>query len=184
MTAIESFDENALKNLILRVLAWRVGDVQDLPAQLTESLSITTSETLHVLELICPVLDKIINEEPKSEEEIIPVIKELNSETTKKLATISLSIRDKCISFCSEHSPSLSKVLYHDWNTSMQVATESLGRIARPIASITMRIQPASSGKCLLPPLQSLSMDLSKDMVDALASGFDRLQNQLVKIVQ
>lgn len=184
MSGIESFDDNALKNLILKVLAWRVGDVQDLPTTLSESLSATQSETLHILEILCPVLDKIINDKPESEKDIIPVIKELSDETKQKIAKIAFGLKDKCISFCSEHSPSLSRVLYHDWNTSMQVATESLGRIARPIANITMRIQPAATGNCILPPLKSISMDLSKDMVDALASGFDRLQNQLVKIVQ
>ena len=181
---IEGLEEGALRNIMLKVLAWRLGDIQDLPQQLVESFSISQFEALQVLELLCPVLDCVINEDPQSKEAVLSKIKNLKEATKEKLANVSFSIKEKCKDFCKDHSPSISRVLYHDWNTSMQVATESLGRIARPIASITMRVQPAASGSCILPPLKSVSMDLSKDMVDALASGFDRLQNQLVKIVQ
>jgi hypothetical protein len=75
-------------------------------------------------------------------------------------------------------------VLYHDWKLETQIATESLGRFARPVASITLRIQPSSRGTLLLPPLETVSMELAKDMIDALSSGFDRLQTQLGKIVK
>jgi hypothetical protein len=185
MSCIEGLDEAAIKNLLLKVLAWRAGDLQELVQQLTETFSISQFEALQVLELLCPVLDCVINENVTSAEQVKISVKGNVSEKTKEmLANVGFDNKDKCIEFVKNHSPSLSRVLYHDWSTSMQVATESLGRIARPIASITMRIQPAASGSCILPPLKSVTMDLSKDMVDALASGFDRLQNQLVKIVQ
>ena len=184
-SAIEGIDESGIKNLMLKVLAWRVGDIQDLPQQLMEQFSVSQFDSLQILEVFCPVLDCIINENPQSANEVLRAAKGTISEKTKELiSNVAFSIKEKCRDFCKDHSPSLSRVLYHDWNTSMQVATESLGRIARPIASITMRVQPAATGTCILPPLKSVTMDLSKDMVDALASGFDRLQNQLVKIVQ
>ena len=185
MSCIEGLDEAAIKNLLLKVLAWRVGDLQELAQQLTETFSISQFEALQVLEILCPILDCIINENVTSAEQVKLSAKgNINENTKEMLAKVGFANKEKCRDFVKDHAPSLSRVLYHDWNTSMQVATESLGRIARPIASITMRIQPASSGSCILPPLKSVTMDLSKDMVDALASGFDRLQNQLVKIVQ
>jgi hypothetical protein len=85
--------------------------------------------------------------------------------------------------FCVEHTLSLSRVLYHDWRLTTHVATESLGRIARPVASITLRVQPSARDNQLL-PLESVTMELGKDTIDALSSGFDRLQTQLTKIVQ
>ena len=184
-SAIEGLDEAALKKLILQVLAWRLGDIPDLTQQLMEQFSVSQFDALQILELLCPILDCVINNDPQSPKDVFQSAKgNISKETKELIANVGFSIKKRCIDFCTDHSPSLSRVLYHDWNTSMQVATESLGRIARPIASITMRIQPAASGTCILPPLKSVTMDLSKDMIDALASGFDRLQNQLVKIVQ
>ena len=182
---IEGLDEAAAKNLMLKVLAWRVGDIQDLPQQIMEQFSVNQFDSLQILEFFCPILDCIINQNPQSEKDVLNSIKGTTSDKAKELiSNVGFSIKNKCCDFCKDHSPSLSRALYHDWNTSMQVATESLGRIARPIASITMRVQPAANGTCILPPLKSVTMELSKDMIDALASGFDRLQNQLVKIVQ
>jgi len=182
---IKGLPENEIKYIFLRTLAWRLGDLADFPNKLMETFSVTQSESYVLLELLCPVLDIVINENPKSAEEIYKLINDQIDEATRmNLANAAFNSIEKCISFCKEHTPSLSRVLYHDWTTNIQIATESLGRIARPVASITMRIQPAASGKNILPPVKSVTMDLTKDMIDALASGFDRLQNQLVRIVQ
>jgi hypothetical protein len=47
-----------------------------------------------------------------------------------------------------------------------------------------LRIQPSARGDALLPLLESITMELGKDMIDALSSGFDRLQAQLTNIVR
>jgi len=182
---IDRLDEAQVKALLLRVLAWRLGDLPDLPKKLTEAYSIETSEALAVLELFCHPLDFTIRWNPASAAGIADSLKiEASDDCKGKLARATFEIKDKCIAFCLEHAPSLSRVLYHDWHLQTQVATESLGRIGRPVASITLRVQPAAKGAALLPPLESVSMELAKDMVDALSAGFDRLQTQLGRIVQ
>lgn len=182
---LEQIDEGQIRALLLRVLAWRVGDLDDLPAKLAESYSISASQSLELLEGLCQPLDIAVSTKSESAAEILKAFKWNLSEATKeKIAKTTFELREKCVTFLLEHSPSLSRVLYHDWKIETQIATESLGRIARPVASITLRIQPAAKGSELLPPLESVSMELAKDMVDALSSGFDRLQIQLSKIVQ
>lgn len=182
---IEALEESQIKSILLRVLAWRVGDLPDLPKKLTETYSISMAEALTVCEILCPALDVLINNNCESADFIAKDLKIAVSEECKgNISRAAFGIKDKCTTFCLEHTPSLSRVLYHDWKLETQIATESLGRIARPVASIVLRIQPASKGTLLIPPLESVSMELSKDMIDALSSGFDRLQTQLNKIVQ
>ena len=182
---LESIDEAQVRALLLRVLAWRVGDLDDLPKKLSETYSVSESQALELLECLCLPLDVAVSRKPESAEKLCEALHLNASEAVKaKLARATFEIREKCVSFVLEHTPSLSRVLYHDWKIETQIATESLGRIARPVASITLRIQPAAKGSELLPPLESVSMELAKDMVDALSAGFDRLQTQLSKIVQ
>jgi hypothetical protein len=182
---LEAIDEDQLRGLLLRVLAWRVGDLPDLPVKLAENYSIEQSESLALLELLCPFLDYAIYANPPSTGDIFTNVKSrLADATRQRLSNTIFETRAKCINFTLEHTPSLSSVLYHDWRLESQVATESLGRIARPVVSITLRIQPSARGEKLLPPLESIAMELGKDMIDALSSGFDRLQTQLTKIVQ
>ena len=182
---LDGLPENSISSILLKTLAWRLGDLPDLSNKLMDAFSITQLKSYELLETLCLVLDILINENPNDIEVLIKSIQsDISNDTKKSISEAALKNKEKCLNFCLEHLPSLSRVLYHDWKTSVQVATESLGRIARPIASITMRIQPASEGKYLLPPLKSITMELTKDMIDALNSGFDRLQTQLVKIVQ
>jgi hypothetical protein len=184
-TTLEAIDEGQLRGLLLRVLAWRVGDLPDLPAKLSETYSIEQVDAFSLLELLCPFLDYAIYANPSSSTEVFTNVKsQLTESTRQKLANTVFENRAKCLTFTLGHTPSLSRVLYHDWRLETQVATESLGRIARPVASITLRIQPSARGDKLLPPLESITMELGKDMIDALSSGFDRLQTQLTKIVQ
>jgi hypothetical protein len=179
------FDESQIKNLLLRVLSWRLGDTPDLPTKLSQSISSDHSQTLQLLELLCPALDIAVNQNPCSAEEILENLKNtLDEDANRKIAKAAFESKENCITFCKDHAPSLSRALYHDWKLETQIATESLGRIARPVASITLRIQPSSKDALLLPPLESVSMELAKDMVDALSSGFDRLQTQLSRIVK
>jgi hypothetical protein len=182
---LEAIDEGQLRGLLLRVLAWRVGDLPDLPAKLAQTFSIEQPESLALLELLCPFLDYAIRQDPASGDAIFAAVRSrLSDATRRKIACTAFDARARCVNFCLEHAPSLSRVLYHDWRLETQVATESLGRIARPVASITLRIQPSARGDAILPPLESITMELGKDMIDALSSGFDRLQTQLTKIVQ
>lgn len=182
---LEAIEEAQVRALLLRVLAWRVGDLDDLPKKICETYSVSESDALELLERLCLPLDVAIALRPESVDQLLQGLKMSASEEVKrKLASATFEIREKAISFVLEHAPSLSRVLYHDWKIETQIATESLGRIARPVASITLRVQPAAKGSDLLPPLESVSMELAKDMVDALSSGFDRLQTQLSKIVQ
>jgi hypothetical protein len=130
-------------------------------------------------------LDDAVYANHSSSADIFKNVKsQLNEAIREKLANTVFETRAKCINFILEQTPSLSRVLYHDWRLETQIATESLGRIARPVDSITLRIQPSARGDKLLPPLESITMELGKDMIDALSSGFDRLQTQLTKIVQ
>ena len=185
MDTLKSLDGKQIKDLLLQTLSWRVGDMPDLPSKLSQAFSLKQSEVFQLIELICPALDYTINNNPHTSDEIYQNYKiQIDGKTKQILADTAFANRENCLDFCKKHAPSLSRVVYHDWTIETQIATESLGRIARPIASITLRIQPESSGKQLLPPLQSVSMKLAKDMIDALSSGFDRLQNQLSKIIK
>ncbi|KAH0786523.1 COMM domain-containing protein 9 [Histomonas meleagridis] len=185
METLKSLDGKQMKDLLLQTLAWRVGDMPDLPAKLSQTYSLKQYEAYQLIELICPALDYTINNNPQTSDEIFKDYKiQIDGKTKQILADTAFENKEKFISFCEKHVPSLSRVVYHDWTIETQIATESLGRIARPIASITLRIQPESEGKQLLPPLRSVSMKLAKDMIDALSSGFDRLQNQLSKIIK
>lgn len=182
---LDNIDEAQAKGLLLRVLAWRVGDMPDLPKTVSDTYSIPLADALVVLEKLCPAIDFVIQHKPESDDAVISGLRLSDSdETGKKIARAAFLVKDKGFAFCLEHTPSLSRVLYHDWHLETQVATETLGRIARPVASITLRVQPAAKGNMILPPLESVSMELVKDMVDALSSGFDRLQMQLTRIVQ
>lgn len=178
-------DGGQMKSLVLKALSWRLGDMPELAKKLAESYGAKQSDVYKLLELLCHALDITINQNPASAEDIQGKFRmQIDGEVKKLLAETLMLVKDKCIAFCKEHEPSLSRVLYHDWRVETYIATETLGRIARPIASITLRVQPAANGNLLLPPLQSVSMELAKDMVDALSSGFDRLQKQLSKIIQ
>jgi hypothetical protein len=182
---LEAIDDGQLRGLLLRVLAWRVGDLPDLPAKLAQTYAIEQPAALALLELLCPFLDCAIRQDPPSGDAIFAAVRSRLAEATRrKIASTAFDARARCVNFCLEHAPSLSRVLYHDWRLETQVATESLGRNARPGASITLRIQPSARGDAILPPLESITMELGKDMIDALSSGFDRLQTQLTKIVQ
>lgn len=182
---LEKMDNEQIKTVILKVLSWRLGDMPDLAKKLSESYEVKQYDIYKLLELICHALDITINQDPKNEEDIVKNFRmSVNGKIKELLAKALIEIKDKCINFCKEHEPSLSRVVYHDWKVETHIATETLGRIARSVASITLRVQPASDGKLLLPPLQSVSMELAKDMIDALSSGFDRLQKQLSKIIK
>ncbi|OHT13591.1 hypothetical protein TRFO_03357 [Tritrichomonas foetus] len=184
-TILEGLNEAQTKTLLLQVLSWRVGDMPSLVADLAKNFSISESNSIAVLELVCPILDYTINKNPESADAIFQnVVIAVNDGVKRNLAENAFASKEKCISFTRDHAPSLSRVLYHDYTLETQIATESLGRIARPVATITLRIQPSSKLDMLLPPLESVSMELAKDVIDALNSGFDRLQNQLSKIVQ
>lgn len=182
---LEELDESQIASLIDKTLRWRLGDEPNLPLQVVTAFTLTPSVSLKLLEFLCSVIDLTVNEKPESADYIFSQIKAvINDETKHFLANTAFEKRDAMFQFVSTHTPSLSRVLYHDWKIDTQLATESLGRISRPVATITLRIQPASNGSQMLPPLKSITLDLAKDMVDALNSGFDRLQNQLTKIVQ
>ena len=185
MSVLEGLDEVKIRKLLLQAISWRVGDMPALVSELVKNFSISEYEAIQLFETICPVIDYTINKNPESVDDIIKNVRiNVPDSVLQTLANGAFSSKDKCISFCLDHAPSLSRVLYHDYTLQTQIATETLGRIARPIASITLRIQPAANGNMLLPPLKSVSMDLAKDVIDALNAGFDRLQNQLNKIVQ
>lgn len=181
---LENLDEGEIKKILLQTLAWRIGDMPSLVSELAEKFSISQYDSIKLLESISPVLDYTINKNPNSSDDIVRNVKiDAPDEVLHHLAEGSFASKDKCINFCLQHPPSLSRVLYHDYTLETQIATETLARIARPVATITLRIQPSSREKMLLPPLESVSMELAKDVIDALNSGFDRLQNQLNKIV-
>jgi hypothetical protein len=158
----------------------------DFPAKLAQAYEIEPSEAFAVLELLCPFLDDAIYSSPTSPDDVVAHVKapRLSEAARQRIARSAFESRSKCVTFCVEHTPSLSRVLCHDWRLTTHVPTESLGRIARPVASITLRVQPSARNDQLLPPLESITMELGKDMIDALSSGFDRLQTQLTKIVQ
>ena len=183
-STLESLNDAQLKKLILQVLSWRVGDMPTLVTELANGFSISPRDSISLLELICPVLDYTINKNPSSESEISDNVSiRVSDDIKQKIVSSAFASKDKCINFCREHSPSLSRVLYHDYTIETHIATESLGRIARPVALITLRVQPSARLNMILPPLESVSMEVGKDVIDALNSGFDRLQNQLSKLV-
>jgi hypothetical protein len=183
---LEAIEESQLRTVLLKVLAWRMGDMPDFPSKLAQTYEIEPSTALALMELLCPFLDYTIYSSPASSDGIVANVKapKLSEAARHRIARSAFESRAKGVTFCVEHTPSLSRVLYHDWRLTTHVATESLGRIARPVASITLRVQPSARDDKLLPPLESITMELGKDMIDALSSGFDRLQTQLTKIVQ
>ena len=182
---LTNLQDSHLQQLLLQVLAWRLGDKPDLPTKLAESTELNQALVYRLIESLCPPLEESINNLQSTVTSIEAVITTTFSNSLRtKIATILFSLKEKCTSYCSSHAPSLSRVVYHDWKIETQIATESLGRFTRPIALITLRIQPTASGKLLLPPLNSVRMELAKEMIDALSAGFDKLQNQLVRIIQ
>ena len=182
---ISNLQDSHIQQLLLQVLAWRLGDNADLPSKLLKSSGLNQASVYRLIETFCPPLDETVNNSQSSISTIEAVITpSLSKALRTKIATIVFSLKDKCVSFCSSHAPSLSRVVYHDWKIETQIATESLGRFTRPVALITLRVQPTASAKLLLPPLNSVRIELAKEMIDALSAGFDKLQNQLVRIIQ
>jgi hypothetical protein len=179
---LASLSADNLKKALLQCVSWRFGDSPELPGQLAETLSVPQNEALAFLELLCPPLDYIVDYPCSSAEDVYGHLSsDVSVDDRKKLAAAAFEARDKVHAFCVSHNPSLARVLYHDWRLDTHVATESLGRIARPVASITLRVQPPAHGALLLPPLKSITLELGKDMIGALSAGFDRLQLQLEK---
>lgn len=184
-TFLGSLDEKKMKDLLLQVLEWRLGDQADLPAKLSTATQLEQANVYSLLETLCLPIDTAVNGKPKTSKEVEDTVPPTLSEKLRqKIGQIAFAEKDKYTNLCLTHAPSLSHVVYHDWKIETQIATESLGRFARPIALVTLRIQPSASGNQLLPPLTSVRIELAKEMIDALSAGFDKLQNQLVKIVK
>jgi hypothetical protein len=183
--ALAALGEDQLKKLLLTVVSWRLGDVPGLPGTVSETLSLTIPQSTGFLEILCVALDQSVNPAKTTVQDVYNHLPgSLPAAERKKLSVVAFSLREDLRSLCLNHVPTLARVVYHDWRLDTHVATESLGRIARPVASVTLRVQPPASGKSLLPPLESITLELGKDMVDGLSSGFGRLQAQIAKVIK
>jgi hypothetical protein len=163
-----------------------VGDVRDLPGKVAQTYEIGLFDAFALLELLCLCLNYTIYREPGSPDDIAANVRvpNVSDAARTRIAGAVFAIRSKCLNLCLGTRRPCQRVLYHDWRLTTDVATDSLGRIARPVASTMLRIHTSARGDRLLPPLEIITIELGKHVIDALSSGFDRLQRQPTKIVQ
>lgn len=186
-------DKENAKKIFDTILEWRLGGDIDIINDFSRKYKMQQKEVISNLEYFSSIMDIIVYNYDNNIQNTVDNVKNYVKrksciEIDDKLSEIIISVAiDNVIHYfekCMNHSPSPDRILYHDYTTKVQISTESIERISRPVCVITLRIQPKSYGNKLLPSLKNVSLELSRDMLDALASGFDRLQTQLVKIVQ
>eukprot|EP00937_MAST-01D_sp_MAST-1D-sp2_P002916 g2916.t1 len=75
--------------------------------------------------------------------------------------------------------PSLPSLLDVDWRVDIKTATERVGRMAVPtvLVDLKTRQQPSSAG--VVPGVENVSFELSKEALDTMIDGLGRIRDQL-----
>ena len=78
--------------------------------------------------------------------------------------------------------PSLPKFVDVDWRVDIKAATEQVGRMAVPAVLVDLKTQQQPTVKGVVPGVETVSFELSKEALDTMVDGLGRIRDQLGSI--
>jgi len=79
---------------------------------------------------------------------------------------------------------SLPNLVETNWRVDMKTATEHVGRMAVPAVLVDLKVRAQPTTRGVVPPVENVSFELSKEALDTMVEGLGRIRDQLSSINQ